>query len=175
MQPVVAREPSICNYGLHIEEEHTVTQESIEREILIDAPMDVVWRVVTQPDQITQWFSDKAEIDLRAGGDGVLTFESVNAVAPLQVTTFEPPHLFAFRWSHPDGSQPTESNSTLVEFALSEEGARTRVRLTESGFKNIDWTEDDKVKYIAEHIAGWDQIMPKLQSYAPTAQTVTSR
>ena len=27
----------------------------IEREVVIDAPVDVVWRTVTEPQQISQW------------------------------------------------------------------------------------------------------------------------
>jgi len=35
-----------------------VIPSQIETEILIEAPIDIVWRVVTEPDQIKQWFSD---------------------------------------------------------------------------------------------------------------------
>lgn len=35
----------------------------IEREVLIEAPVEVVWRTVTEPGQISRWFSDAAEID----------------------------------------------------------------------------------------------------------------
>ena len=30
----------------------------IEREVLIEAPPEVVWRTVTEPDQMSQWFAD---------------------------------------------------------------------------------------------------------------------
>ena len=29
---------------------------AIEREIMIEAPVKVVWRTITEPDQISQWF-----------------------------------------------------------------------------------------------------------------------
>jgi len=28
----------------------------IEREVLIEAPAEVVWRTITEPDQMSQWF-----------------------------------------------------------------------------------------------------------------------
>ena len=34
----------------------------IEREILIEAPVEVVWRAITEPDQISQWFADRVEL-----------------------------------------------------------------------------------------------------------------
>ena len=43
--------------------------------MLIEAPIDVVWEVISRPEQIVHWFSDKAELDLRPGGEGVLSFE----------------------------------------------------------------------------------------------------
>ena len=35
---------------------------TIEREILIEAPVKVMWRTITEPDQISQWFADKVEL-----------------------------------------------------------------------------------------------------------------
>ena len=46
--------------------------QRIEREILIEAPVDVVWDVVTQPEHISRWFSDSVELDLRPGGRALL-------------------------------------------------------------------------------------------------------
>jgi len=47
-------------------------QDRIEKEIVIEAPPEVVWRVVTQPAHIECWFSDSAEFDLRPGAEGTL-------------------------------------------------------------------------------------------------------
>src|SRR5690242_20949000 len=38
----------------------------IEKDVLIDAPVDVVWRVITEPEQIVRWFSDEADIDRKS-------------------------------------------------------------------------------------------------------------
>ena len=44
---------------------------SIEREIIIDAPVARVWDALTEADQIASWFGDGAEIDLRPGGSAI--------------------------------------------------------------------------------------------------------
>ena len=34
----------------------------IDSEVLIAAPVDVVWRTITEPGQISQWFADQVEL-----------------------------------------------------------------------------------------------------------------
>jgi uncharacterized protein YndB with AHSA1/START domain len=147
-------------------EASTMTDLTIEREILIDAPAEVVWRTITEPEQIAQWFADRVELDLRPGGAGVLVFLPADAepiTAPLVVESVEPPRRFAFRWSHPAGAAPAPGNSVLVELTLTPEGGgRTRLRVVETGLDAIDWTDEDKARYVAEHRSGWATILGRL-------------
>lgn len=146
------------------------TPDQITRDIVIEAPVDVVWRVVTEPQHIVRWFSDTAEIDLRPGGDGVLTFESHQHVAPLVVDTVDPPTTFAFRWSAPEGERPDETNSTLVTFSLTAAGAgQTRLVVTESGIASLPGDEERRRVFHDDHVGGWSQIVPRVGEYAPTA------
>ena len=134
---------------------------SIERDILIAAPPAVVWRTVTEPDQITRWFSDAAEVELRPGGQGLLTFEGAASgkpqTVPIVVVDADEPHRFAFRWMHPDGAEAGEDNSLLVEFTLTAEGQGTRLRVAESGLDRIGWTPEQVRAYTAEHEDGWER------------------
>jgi uncharacterized protein YndB with AHSA1/START domain len=142
---------------------------SIERDILIEAPADVVWRAVTEPSQISAWFSDAAQIDLRAGGEGTLTWTDRATSKPttvcITVQTIEPPHTFSFRWVHPEGVQPREGNSMLVEFTLTPEGDNTRLRVTESGLQEMDWTQEQKAAYVDDHTQGWIKHLSDLDTY----------
>lgn len=149
--------------------------DSIERDILIEAPLDAVWRIVTEADQIAQWFSDKAEVDLRPGGSGSLTFESHGVTAPFVVEAVEPPHRFAWRWSHPEGSEPRVGNSTLVEFLLSAEGGGTRLRVVESGIQALERSEDDKREFLDDHTGGWATCVASLGEYAAKAPASAPR
>lgn len=139
---------------------------AIEREIVIDAPVEVVWRLVTEPEQIRQWFSDEAEIDLRVGGSGRLRFKSGQSYQ-LQIEAMEPPRRFAFRWVQPEGSIARAGNSMLVEFTLQADADGTRLRLVESGFDTIDWSHPQKQKYADDHSRGWPTILGRLRDYAP--------
>jgi uncharacterized protein YndB with AHSA1/START domain len=137
----------------------------IEKDVLIDAPVDVVWRVITEPEQIVRWFSDEADIDLRPGGDGRLVFRSGESYQ-LQVEAVEPPHRFAFRWVQPQGSVARPENSTLVEFTLEPEGSGTRLRVVESGFDKVDWSDERKARYIERHTDGWTRLLERLRDFA---------
>jgi len=145
------------------------TDFTIERDILIDAPADVVWRTITEPDQIAQWFADRVELDLRPGGAGVLVFEDKATTrptsAPLVVETVDPPHRFSFRWSHPDGEAPRPGNSILVEFTLAaESNDQTRLRVVETGLDSIGWSDADKASYVNDHRQGWSAIFERVDA-----------
>jgi uncharacterized protein YndB with AHSA1/START domain len=138
---------------------------AVEKEILIEAPVDVVWRMVTEPEHIRQWFADQAEIDLRVGGAGHLAFKGSDAYQ-LQVEALDPPRRFAFRWVRRPGSVVRRDNSLLVEFTLFPENGRTRLRVVESGFDEVDWSDEAKAKYAEDHADGWHRILGRLREYA---------
>lgn len=127
----------------------------IEREVVIDAPVDMVWRTITEPDQITRWFADRVELDLEPGGQGYLGFGDQHG-GPLVVERVDPPVRFSFRWNHPAGEQPALGNSVLVEFTLTARGPdRTHLRVVESGHELLAWPDPEKERYAEEHNGGW--------------------
>jgi uncharacterized protein YndB with AHSA1/START domain len=138
--------------------------DRVEREILIDAPRDVVWSVITEPDHVSGWFSDAARIDLRPGGAITLVWEG-NHTERGRVEEVEPPHRFSFRWIRGSDDEARDGNSTLVEFSLSEEDEGTRLTVVESGFAGLDWPEEDRAKDAEEHLQGWENELDELREY----------
>jgi uncharacterized protein YndB with AHSA1/START domain len=136
------------------------TEYQIEREIVIDAPVEVVWRTITEPDQITQWFADKVELEAKPGARGYMGFGEQGG--PVVVETVEPPTRFSFRWNHPAGEEPVVGNSFLVEFTLASEGAHTRLRVVESGLDARSWPDLEKQRYAGEHNHGWGDFLERL-------------
>ena len=76
----------------------------IEGEVLIEAPVDVVWRTVAEPDQMSQWFADRVELVVEPGAHGHMQFGDQGG--PVVVETVDPPARFSFRWNHPRGEEP---------------------------------------------------------------------
>jgi uncharacterized protein YndB with AHSA1/START domain len=131
---------------------------------LIDAPVDVVWAVVTEPEHISGWFSDSAELDSRPGGAAVLHWNNHGTVNA-RVERVEPPHFFSFRWMMDPGQDLTEDNSTLVEFTLTADGESTRLTVVESGFSDLAGPEDEKQRHYDSHSRGWELELGDLDEY----------
>jgi len=137
-----------------------LTDLTVEREIVIDAPLDIVWRTITEPDQITKWFADEVTLDVQPGAHGTFTFDeharNAKFRVALVVETVEPPHRFSFRWGHPDDVAADDANSVLVEFTLvAETPEQTRLRVAESGLRAVAWADDRKAGYADDHRQGW--------------------
>lgn len=144
----------------------TATDYVIECEVVIEAPSEVVWRTVTEPEQISQWFADRIELELVPGGRGTFVFEHDDRPptnAPLVVEAVEPPARFAFRWSQPDGETATPANSLLVEFTLIREGdEQTRLRVVETDLDLVAWPAGEKERYASDHRRGWAEHTDRL-------------
>src|SRR4051794_24869971 len=136
------------------------TEYRVEREIVIDAPVEVVWRTITEPDQITQWFADEVRLDLEPGAHGYMGFGDQGGA--VVVDTVDPPTRFSFRWNHPAEEEPAPGNSLLVEFTLVGEGEHTRLRVVERGLDLLRRPDIDKPKYALEHNHGWGDFLDRL-------------
>ncbi len=71
----------------------------IEREILIEAPVEVVWHTITEPDQISQWFAHRVDLVVEPGAHGYMEFGDQGG--PVVVEVVDPPTRFSFRHDAP--------------------------------------------------------------------------
>lgn len=148
--------------------------DSVEREVLINAPIEVVWSIVTDPEHIGNWFCDSAEVDLRPGGDLVLRWDQLGSTVAT-VERVERPDAFAFRWVSPEPDRDPdarEGHFTRVEFLLRPQGEGTLLRVVESGFADLVGTDEQNAEFAARHAGGWGSFLDKLDAYA-TAVDVT--
>jgi len=160
-----------------------VAADRIERDILIEAPAEVVWGVITEPEQISRWFSDEADVQARAGAEGTLTWRpggragnpDAEMIAPIRVVDAEPFRRFSFRWGHPEDAVPDDGNSALVEFSLIEEAAGTRLRVVESGINSVTHGDDDRARYLDSHEHGWEKHLGELLEYVAATAHETAR
>jgi uncharacterized protein YndB with AHSA1/START domain len=75
-------------------------------------PVDAVWRAVTEPEELAQWFPTTVELDPRPGGQMKFTFPGGEAPEMRgEVIEFDPPHRFAFTWGEDRLSFELESRS----------------------------------------------------------------
>ena len=139
--------------------------DRIEREIVIAAPVERVWSVVTEAEHVGRWFGDAgAEVELRPGGVFRCRWGEHGTVHGV-VERVEPPNVFSYRWARPVGAEVNPGNSTLVEFTLTPEGSATRVRVVESGFRELTGSDEERAKYAGENTEGWRSELAELASY----------
>jgi uncharacterized protein YndB with AHSA1/START domain len=145
--------------------------DRIERDVLISAPIERVWALITQAEHLGRWFGDAgAEIDLRPGGALALRWHD-NGTVHGRVEAVEPPHRFSYRWLLASAAQaePTPANSTLTEFTLTAVGDGTRVAVVESGFDALDLEAAERAARLASHTSGWPAELDELAGYAAGA------
>lgn len=137
----------------------------IEREIMVDAPLERVWAVLTEPAHIAGWFGDRAEVYPRPGGAAAFHWDS-DGTFLATVDRVEPPTFFSYRWAHKADEQPREGNSTLVELTLSPEGNGTRLSVVETGFDTLDVPEAERIRNAELNTLGWLEELDEMREYA---------
>jgi len=146
---------------------------SIEREIHVEAPPEVVFEVVTRPEHIREWWYAESEVEPTPGATGELVWSDGDDprahVVPMTVVVAEPPRLFSFRWTHPAGETAVDGNSLLVTFELVPAGDGTLLRFTETGFRERGWEAALLEEQYREHVRGWDIFLPRLVAHAARA------
>jgi uncharacterized protein YndB with AHSA1/START domain len=147
-----------------------MTIDRIEREIVIDAPRERVWAVLTEADHVAQWFGDSAEVDLRPGGRAVFTWTKHGGSHEARIERVEPPGFFSYRWAHQAGDAVADGTSTLVEFTLTPDGtAGTRLRVVETGFAALAGGDEERSTAVKENTEGWARELGELKDYAERA------
>ena len=151
---------------------------SIEREIHVEATPDVVYKVISTPEHLKEWWPDEAELDPVAGGAGVITFGASTSpdanVQSLTVVEAEPHRRFSFRWVHDEGEDITTSTrSLLVTFDLIPSGTGTLLRFSETGFREKGWEAAVLEEQYNEHVSGWDFFLPRLATYVDRLESAS--
>jgi uncharacterized protein YndB with AHSA1/START domain len=140
-----------------------VIMDTIEREIVIAAPPERVYEIVTRPEHMGVWFGDAGA---EREGDTIKMRWADHGEAELRVVEEQPPTKFAYRWDANDAGV----GDTLVEFTLTPEGDGTRVKVVESGWTKLTTTTERQNELREGNTSGWKHELGDLERYA---QTVT--
>ena len=159
--------------------------DRIEKKVLLHAPLNRVWRAISDSTEFGTWFGMKFHGPFAPGATmrGAIVPTSVDAeVAKAQkpyeglafeiyIEQIEPERLFSFRW-HPGTVDPgidySVEPTTLVTFALEEVTDGVMLILTESGFDQIPLAR--RAKAFASNEGGWAAQMKLIAQYLANAQ-----
>ncbi len=129
-------------------------QDSIERDITIDAPMERVWTLVSEPG----WWINAGEVvahEIDRQGDSIVVVVDASCGRfSLEIVETRQPDYVAFRWLSGE-MDPDGSLQTLVEFFLDGDEESTTVRVKESGFLAGDVPEAKRRESFDDNADGW--------------------
>ena len=158
----------------------TQTTDRIEKETVLRAPRERVWRAISEHKKFGSWFGVEFDGPFAAGArltGRVVPTKVDREVAKTQeryagatfsitVDRIEPMSLFSFRW-HPFAVEPgvdySKEPTTLIVFELEEVAQGTRLTITESGFDKIPL--ERRAKAFAANDGGWTAQMKLIEKY----------
>ena len=144
--------------------------DSITKTTLVRAPLDRVWRAISDHREFGSWFQVAIDQPFEAGQEstGKMTYPGYEGYPwRAQVIAVEPPHRLAFEWvpgADGDDEDFDAGHRTTVEYQLQPEGDGTRVTITESGFDRFP--EARRESALRGNTEGWDIQTENLRAYA---------
>ena len=111
--------------------------EPLVMERILDAPVERVWKALTDVDQMREWFFDLKEFRPEVGFEFgfVVEHEGNTYDHRCKVTEVIPQKKIAYTWRY----EGHEDNS-LVTIKLSADGDKTRLKLTHEGLETFPKT-----------------------------------
>jgi uncharacterized protein YndB with AHSA1/START domain len=135
-------------------EMETMTERVIEKTLEFSVSRERVWQAITDPRELAQWFGHAAEIDLRPGGDGALTWDEHGRYA-LRVEEVDAPRRLVWSWVHEPDVAFEDAPATSVEWELTaRDDGGTTLYLRESGFLTDH--------HHHQNTTGWDEELGEL-------------
>lgn len=141
-------------------------QDTIHREIKINARKERVYDAIANPEKVVLWFPNTVEGSYKVGERPILGFGE-HGKNQIYIVDARPYEYFAYRWvpgsNHFEGDVLTVPN-TLVEFRIEEvEEGTCKVTLTESGFAKlpVELAEDS----FKQNSGGWEFMLGRLETY----------
>ncbi|WP_327434684.1 SRPBCC domain-containing protein [Streptomyces sp. NBC_01236] len=135
-----------------------MSDDRIERDTLIAAPMERVWSLVATPGF---WVADEASVAGTVATEGATMLAKNPNLGEVyvRVEKVEAPTYVAYRWTSAfPGEELRDDNSTLVEFTLTAEDGKTRLRVVESGFSALATAPELRDQAVRFNTDGWSQI-----------------
>jgi uncharacterized protein YndB with AHSA1/START domain len=125
-------------------------------ELAIDAPAEVVWRLLTTADGLVRWVGPEAAADPVPGGE-LRWVHPDGATVVGRFIELVPHRRVVFPYGWEDGRMGVPPASTTVEIELSEKDGVTTLRLTHRGLPPAA---------VEDHERGWAYFLGLLREVA---------
>lgn len=143
--------------------------ERIVRSVVLKAPIERVWRALTDHAEFGSWFGARIEQPFEVGRTqtGRITEPGAEHYQwRSTVVAMEESRLFAYRWPHPVDPHAASYDGepeTLVTFELEPHPEGTQLTITESGFEAVD--AERRAASIRDNTQGWEIQAQRIAAY----------
>jgi uncharacterized protein YndB with AHSA1/START domain len=164
-----------------------MSTDRIEKQVLLRAPLDRVWRAISESQDFGRWFGVRIDGPFVAGTSVTATITATTvdeevaelqrphagAKATWQIVAVDAPRRLAYRW-HPFAVEPDvdydSEPTTLVEFTLSPTPDGVLLTIVESGFDAIPATRRSAA--FEANSGGWAKQVELVRKYLALEQRV---
>jgi uncharacterized protein YndB with AHSA1/START domain len=132
---------------------NSATSLPIVKEVVLDAPVEKVWKALTDKNEMKKWYFDIAEFKPEVGYKFSFLGEKAGRkfVHLCTILEVEKNKKISHTWTY-EGVE----GETIVRYELFPEGNQTRLRLTHEGLENLPQNEDYARANFQE---GWNHII----------------
>jgi uncharacterized protein YndB with AHSA1/START domain len=136
----------------------------IEKEIEIAAPVEAVWKALTDATELTRWFPLEAQVEARVGGKFFISW-GPQCEGEGQIHTCDVNRRFGWlepALPPPEGATGEWPKQAAVEFAIEPRaGGKCVLRVVNSGIAAADWANE----YYESLDYGWGFMLANLRFY----------
>jgi uncharacterized protein YndB with AHSA1/START domain len=133
-----------------------------EHEIVIDAPIESVWKAITDAEELTRWFVEEATVEPGVGGTIAISWGGAEK-GKSRIEVWEPNHKLRLAKMPPDtGTATLDAQTPMIqEYTIERRDGKTVLRLVHSGIPDTpDWDG-----FYDGTNAGWPSFFRALRHY----------
>ena len=139
----------------------------ISKNIVINASPEEVWDVLVNPAKIKEYFTGAVTLtDWKIGSEILFIhiYEGKEFKNMGIILSHQPPALLEYSyWTAFSNTEDKPENYTRMTYQLTAIGNKTKLTLTQTNFKSVEWYEG--------LVNGWDTVLNKIKALAE-AQTI---
>lgn len=121
----------------------------------LEAPVEQVWKAITDKTEMKQWYFDISDFKPEAGFEFQFTGGAENGITYIhlcKITEVEENKKLKYSWRYKD-----YDGMSFVSFELSPNGNKTRLKLTHEGLETFPENNPDLNR--SQFLAGWIHII----------------
>ncbi len=101
---------------------------AIEFERHVKHPRELVWKAITDQEQLSKWYLSRVEVNGGLGGSINLWFANTHVYG--KIKKWDPPRVFEHEWNIDPSDNLPDGERTIIRWELIEESEGTMIRLS---------------------------------------------